>query len=355
MIELRFHLERDQFTLKVDFSLPEQGVTAIFGPSGCGKTTLLRAMAGLEKDPHGIMKVGHRLWQNQGTFIPTHQRAVGYVFQEPSLFPHLSVRQNLEFAFDRAPKGRRRVGWAETVSLLGVESLLARQPGELSGGERQRVAIARTLLTSPYLLLMDEPLASLDESSKDEILPYLEGLHRELEIPVVYVSHSLDELIRFADHLVLMNSGAVEASGPLYELLTRADLPLVHRPNAEAVVEASVTGHDDDYQLTHLDVPGGQFSVARNALPTGKTVRLRILARDVSLALERPIASSILNILPAQIESLLPEQDARVMVRLRMGSSIILSRITRKSAAMLGLEEGMEVFAQVKSVALLAG
>ncbi len=312
-------------------------------------------MAGLEKDPQGLMKVGGWVWQHRGHFLPVHERAVGYVFQEASLFAHLSVRKNLEYALNRVPRLRRRVGWAEAVTLLGVDSLLEKRTRELSGGERQRVAMARALLTSPQLLLMDEPLASLDEASKGDILPYLAVLHRKLDIPVIYVSHSFDEVIRFADQLVLLREGRVDAVGPIEELLTRVDLPLVHRADAEAVIEAEVIGSDDEYYLTYLSVAGGRVAVARNVLPKGKTVRLRILARDVSLALERPSGSSILNIFPARIESLLAEKDSQMIVRLRLDSNIILSRITRKSAATLGLEVGMEVFAQVKSVALLTG
>lgn len=353
-IEAKFHIDRGKFVLDVELKVPSRGVTAIFGPSGSGKTTLLRLMAGLERDPSGYLSVSGDIWQDGETFLPTHQRALGYVFQEASLFPHLSVRGNLEYGFKRVAQGELQLAFDDAVALLGLQGMLDRPPAGLSGGERQRVAIARTLLTSPRLLLMDEPLASLDAESKSEIIPFLERLHEELKIPMLYVSHAFDEVARLADHLVMMKLGRVEAAGPFIEMMNRPDGPLTQYADEESVIEATVAGHDEDYALTQLDFPGGQFTVARTRLPVGHTVRVRVMARDVSLALERPTGSSVLNILPATVQSVSNDEAGQSTVRLDVGEGVsMLSRITRKSSEALGLEQGKPVFAQVKSVALL--
>ncbi len=353
-IETRFRIDRDDFTLDVDLSIPGQGVTALLGPSGCGKTTLLRAIAGLECCRDGFLKVGNRVWQDARRFVPPHQRPLGYVFQEASLFTHLSVRGNLEYGVKRAPKTGRKVSLDKAIELLGIELLLERRTHQLSGGEKQRVAIARALAVSPEILLMDEPLAGLDPARKQEIIPYLESLHNELDIPVIYVSHSPDEVARLADHLVLLEAGRIKAAGALGDLLTRLDLPLAHGDDAEALVDAVVAGHDDDYDLTHLDFPGGRFTVTRKALPVGHSVRLRVAARDVSLTLEHQSDTSILNIFPATIDEIMPEGSAQVTVRLLAGDVPLLSRVTRKSADLLELAHGKSVYAQAKSVALLS-
>jgi molybdate transport system ATP-binding protein len=297
-IEARFRLEHRDFTLDVDLNVPARGVTMLFGPSGCGKTTLLRAIAGLEHCAGGFLRVGEMVWQEEGLFVPPHRRSLGYVFQEPSLFAHLSVRRNLEYGLRRVPEGERRVSLERAIELLRIGHLLGRRPGQLSGGERQRVAIARALAVSPRLLLMDEPLAALDLMRKQEILPYLESLHRELDIPVLYVSHFPDEVARLGDHLVLMEAGRVRAAGPIAGMLTRLDLPLAQGGDAEALIEVTVAGHDAGYELTYLDFPGGRFTVTRKELPLGERVRLRVVARDVSLTLERQSGTSILNALP---------------------------------------------------------
>jgi molybdate transport system ATP-binding protein len=352
-LEARFRLPRGDFVLDVDLSLPDRGISAVFGPSGSGKTTLLRAVAGLERDPAGRCRVGEEIWQEGARFLPTHRRSLGFVFQEASLFEHLSVRRNLEFGRDRVATHRRRLSLPEVARLLGVERLLERQPQGLSGGERQRVAIARALLTSPSLLLMDEPLASLDRLSKREILPYLERLHDELAMPVLYVTHAADEAARLADHLLLLESGRVRAAGPTGELLTRLDVAGDQGADAEAIVEAIVSEHDDSFQLTNLEFAGGQFSVAGRIDPVGRRVRLRVLARDVSLTLEAQRGTSILNIFPAVVDELVETGLAEVLVRLDVAGVPILARITRKSAAALDIGPGRKVFAQVKAVAVL--
>ncbi len=352
-IEARFHIERHGFVLDVDVAFPARGVTALFGPSGCGKTLLLRAIAGLERDPNGFCRVGDALWQAASRFLPPHRRPLGFVFQEASLFPHLSVRRNLEYGLKRVPVHERRVTLSEAVALLGIERLMTRRPLGLSGGERQRVAIARALLTSPRLLLMDEPLAALDRASKSEILPYLEQLHDELAMPVLYVSHVSDEVARLADHLVLLNAGRVRATGPIGELLTRLDLAREQGAEAEAIIEAKVAGHDETYNLSYLDFAGGRFSVVRNALPIGHSARLRVLARDVSITLQPQTGTSILNIFPAIIDKLTEEGPAQTLLRLDIAGLPVLARITRKSASALALTPGKQVYAQVKAVALL--
>ena len=227
-IEARFDIDRGDFRLDVDLSIPARGITALFGPSGCGKTTLLRAIAGLERVPGGHLGMAGETWQDDGLFVPTHKRPIGYIFQEASLFSHIDVRGNLEYGTRRMRDGQDRVSLEEAVDLLGIGHLLDRRPHTLSGGERQRVAIARALAVSPRLLLMDEPLASLDLERKQEILPYLESLHRTLEIPVIYVSHEPDEVARLADHMVLLEAGRVIASGTVHDMFTRLDLPLAN-------------------------------------------------------------------------------------------------------------------------------
>jgi molybdate transport system ATP-binding protein len=276
------------------------------------------------------------------------------VFQEANLFPHLTVRGNLEYGYKRLPVAARRLAFKQVVNLLGIESLLSRRAHHLSGGERQRVAIARALLTSPRLLLMDEPLAALDMNSKAEIYPFLERLHDELAIPILYVSHSPDEVARLADQLALMEKGRIRAAGPIADMLTRSDLPLAHESEAESIIEAKVVGHDDAYHLTLLEFEAGQFTVPRKELTEGQVVRLRVLARDVSLTLVKQTNTSILNIFPARVVELVEENPAQMTVRLDAAGVSILSRITRKSAQALELAPGKQVYVQVKTVALLA-
>ena len=352
-LEARFSLQRGDFQLDTRLEAPASGVTAIFGTSGSGKTTLLRMIAGLEPDPSGYLRVGDVVWQDGSVLTPTHEREIGYVFQEPSLFEHLSVRGNLEYPLRRVPEIEQRVSFEDTIDLLGVRALLDRHGEDLSGGERQRVAIARALLASPRLLLLDEPLAGLDDEAKRDILPYLERVVAELDIPALYVSHSADEVARFADHLALLENGRIVAAGPVDEMLTRLDLPLSQADDAKAIVEARVVEHDEAFHLTHLEFPGGRIAIARNDLDTGRQVRLRILARDVSLTLEHQSETSILNILPVVVDELVEQNAAQVLVRLSANGVPLLARITRKSTAALDVTPGQRLWAQVKTVALL--
>lgn len=352
-LEARFCIARGSFLLDVDLKLPSRGITAFLGPSGSGKTTLLRAIAGLEKDPNGRLTVAGEVWQDAARYLPTHRRCLGYVFQEASLLPHLTVRRNLEYGYRRVPMAARQVDFEDAVALLDIGALLGRRAAELSGGERQRVAITRALLTSPRLLLMDEPLAALDEEARQGILPRLEHLYEELQIPVLYVSHARDEVARLADHLALLEAGCLRAAGQTADILTRADLPLARGQDAEAMIEAEVAGSDEAYHLTFIDFSGGRITATGAAPPVGSRVRVRVLARDVSLVLSPPVGTSILNVFPARVDGILETGGAQVTVRLDVGGTTLLSRITRKSTVALGLRDGKQVFAQVKSVALL--
>lgn len=354
-IKAQFRLQRDSFTLDAAFEAPMRGVTALFGHSGSGKTTLLRCIAGLERAP-GSLQVNDSIWQDAQTFMPVHLRPLAYVFQEASLFPHLSVRANLEYGYKRIAPELRKVKPEQVIEWLGLSHLVDRRDANsLSGGERQRVAIGRALLVSPEILLMDEPLSALDTRSKQEILPYLERLHRELDIPVLYVSHAMDEVTRLADHLVLMEGGKVIASGTLQDTLTRLDLPTAHFDDASVVIEAIVAQHDEKYHLSRLDFVGGELWVGKVAQPFGSDVRARVLARDVSIATQAPHGSSINNILNARIDEIRDEGPDKVLVRMQIGEKqMLLSRITRRSRDTLGLTPGLFVCAQVKSVALMS-
>ncbi|AZZ45980.1 molybdenum ABC transporter ATP-binding protein [Pseudomonadaceae bacterium SI-3] len=355
-IHAQLRLAHPGFALDVDVKLPGRGVSALFGPSGSGKTSCLRCIAGLERSSTGTLVVNGDCWQDSSRqwFVPPHQRPIGYVFQDANLFAHLSVKGNLEFGMKRVPSQDRRVVWNKAVELLGIEHLLDRIPERLSGGERQRVGIARALLTSPRLLLMDEPLAALDVKRKQEILPYLERLHDELEIPLLYVSHAPDEVARLADHLVLLDEGQVVAQGPLHETLARLDLPTAFGEDAGVVIESEIAGHDTDYHLTRLTFQGGEVLVAQRSESVGHRLRFRVHARDVSLTLERAEGTSISNLLPVRVaEVVTADTPAHVLVRLDAQGTPLLARITRRSADQLGVTEGKALWAQIKTVALL--
>ncbi|MDO9030114.1 MAG: molybdenum ABC transporter ATP-binding protein [Hydrogenophaga sp.] len=358
-LTLQTRLARGAFTLDLDLTLPGRGLTALFGASGSGKTTCLRVLAGLEPAASGRLSVGGELWQDsaRGLFVPPHQRALGYVFQEASLFDHLSVQDNIRFGYRRTPAAQRRYGWDHGLELLGIGHLLQRTPHELSGGERQRVAMARALATSPRVLLMDEPLAALDAPRKAEILPWLEQLHQKLDIPVVYVTHSADEVARLADHLVLLEQGRVMAQGPVLELMTRTDLPLAHGDSAGALVEAVTCGLQSDSDLCELRFDGGTLLLPQTRatpLPDRTPVRVRIQARDVSLSLVQPEQTSVLNCLPATVADVSEDGPGQVLVGLRLGQETrLLSRISRLSCERLGIAPGLPVYAQIKGVAMV--
>ncbi|MCB1773618.1 MAG: molybdenum ABC transporter ATP-binding protein [Gammaproteobacteria bacterium] len=353
-IEVTFRLTRPGgFCLDVAFDSPGRGVTALFGPSGCGKTTVLRCVAGLQR-ASGLCRINDQTWQDDTRWLPSHHRPIGYVFQEASLFPHLNVLRNLRYGYRRIAAAARRITLDDVVDLLGIGSLLNRPVQRLSGGERQRIAIARALLTSPRLLLMDEPLSALDRQAKDAILPYLERLHNELDMPVLYVSHDPDEVARLADRMVLLEAGRVRASGPTDGVMTSLKLPLSGFDNASAIIDGTVSAHDDTYDLTTINCGGHRFLVPRADLPAGRRVRVQIHARDVSLAMNVHQDSSISNIVPAVVIDTRDENRAQMLVQLRLqDGQKLLARITRRSGVALGVREGVLLYAQVKGVALI--
>lgn len=369
----------DDFVLDVDLALPAKGVTVLYGQSGSGKTTLLRCLAGLVHAPGGVLSVDGDQWQGDEVFVPTHKRPIGYVFQEPSLFEHLTVEGNLSYAqkrVDLAGASGSVLSSKEVIALLGIENLMQRKPNQLSGGEKQRVAIARALFSQPELLLMDEPLASLDTQRKREILPYLEKLRLELKIPIVYVTHSIDELSRLADWVVVLDQGRVVANGSLADVLTALDSPM-QLDYAGVVLETTILSREAQWDLMRVSFIGGELLLADNGRADGETLRVRVDARDVSLTLSQHTDTSILNALPATVIEISAclSQDA-VLVKLGLGhqstaaldeskamdeqskasrdsNEMLLSRITRRSAEHLALAVGSQVWAQIKSVAVL--
>lgn len=352
-IHARFRLDWPGFTLDVDLQLPATGVTALFGHSGSGKTTLLRCIAGLERAQVGRLTINGDIWQDGSHWLPTHKRPLGYVFQEASLFAHLSVMGNLRYGMKRV-KDTQRVSLEQAIELLGIGHLLDRKPDLLSGGERQRVAIARALAVSPRLLLMDEPLAALDLKRKREILPYLERLHDELAIPIIYVSHSPDEVARLADYIVAMEGGRSLAQGPLAETLTRTDLPIRIGEDTCAIVEATIGAVDNEWHLTRVDFPGGSLWFRDPGLAVGRRVRVRVLARDVSLSRQPPQQSSIQNVLPGRVDAVgEDEHPGLAIVRIRLGKTRLVARLTKRAVANLNLAPDQEIWILVKSVALM--
>lgn len=349
----RFIIDWPGFSLDLELDIPGRGVTAIFGQSGSGKTTLLRCIAGLERASVGTLAFKGELWQDENTFLPTHKRPIGFVFQESSLFPHLSVMENLRYGQKRS-RVEHKVSLDQAIELLGIGHILERKPERLSGGERQRVAIARALAVSPRVLLMDEPLAALDLVRKQEILPYLERLHDELEIPLLYVTHSPDEMARLADYLVAMDSGRIVASGPLAGTLARLDLPVRFGEDREVVLEGVVGERDGEWHLSRVDFKGGSLWTRDRGIPEGRRVRLRVPVGGVSLSLKHQDETSILNILHGVVEEIaMDEHPGLTLVRVRVGEALFLARVTRRSVAALGLEQGKAVWVQVKSVAVI--
>jgi molybdate transport system ATP-binding protein len=342
------------FALQVAHVFDGQGITAIFGPSGCGKSTLLRVIAGFERGAKGRVAYGAELWQQGHRFVPPHLRGVGHVFQDARLFPHLNVRGNLDYAHRRAGGEPARYSFDDVVQVLDLAPLFARTTADLSGGERQRVAIGRTLLARPRLLLMDEPLAALDTRRKAEILPYIARLPAAFGLPVLYVTHALEEVTQICDRIVALAAGRVVASGGVVETLQRLDLGDVQGQfEAGAVLTGHVGAQDRALHLTRVDLGGGRvLEVPEIGLAPGAEVRLRVRARDVSLALARVEGLSIRNQLPAQVRAILPEAEtAFAEVLLDLGPQQLRARVTRAAVLALALVEGQDVVALVKSVA----
>jgi len=354
MLEVDIEHRLGAFELDIHFR-SGRGLTALFGRSGAGKTSVVNVIAGLVRPQRGrILVDGSMLIDTErGIRAPAHRRRVGYVFQEDRLFPHLTVRQNLLFGRWFSPGFTRAARLDDVVDLLGIGALLERRPGRLSGGEKQRIAIGRALLASPRLLLMDEPLASLDARRKEEIIPYIERLRDQAGVPIVYVSHAVAEVTRLASTIVLISEGRVRAVGPLQEVLGRAELyPMAGRFEAGAVLAARVTAHDTCWGLTELTGAFGKLTVPRLRAPVGTTLRVRIRARDVILAATPPTGISALNILAGRVETVVPIEEAALEVQLRLGEERLLARVTRRSGTRLGLVPGREIFAVVKTVAI---
>jgi molybdate transport system ATP-binding protein len=340
--------------LDVDTVIPTTGVTAIFGHSGSGKTSLLRCIAGLEKAEKGQLMVNDTCWQDADTFLPTHKRPIGYVFQEASLFPHLSGQKNLNYAIKRADQKVSPEFYQRVIEVMGIESILKRYPSQLSGGERQRIAIARALLIQPRLLLMDEPLAALDHQRKQEILPYLERLNKSFDIPILYVSHSMDEVARLADHILVLDKGKVVAEGELTEVFSRIDLPQRLAEESGVILHGNVIEKDEQWQLMRIAFAEGHIWLPDSGEVLEQAVRIRVLAKDVSLALSNHEDSSIVNRIPVTVNDIKSDQDkAMSLVRLTMGSEYLVAKLTQRSVHHLNLTIGLKVWAQIKSVAIV--
>lgn len=353
MLELRLHHAYPDFHLQAEFTAPARGVTAVFGPSGCGKTTLLACVAGLLRPDAGFVSLDGRVLLDRAhkIFVPAERRRCGVVFQDSRLFPHLSVEGNLRYGQRRAPDGAGPE-FAEVVDLLGIGALLRRRPGALSGGERQRVALGRALLSRPRLLLLDEPLAALDHERRAEVLPFLARVRERFAVPMLYVTHALDEVDRLADWMVLMQGGRVLAAGSLEEVSLRTDLPLAARRDAGAVLACTVLAHDGDRGLTQLGFAGGALAVPLQTLREGTALHVRVRARDVAVATTRPEGLSVHNVLPATLAAIEPGGAHQAMLRLQLGESVLLARVTRDTVTRLGLGPGQNVWALVKSVSL---
>ena len=354
-LALKVQCRGDQgFELAVDCQVPDRGVTAIYGPSGSGKSTLLDCIAGLRQaDGDSEIRFRNQHWQDADGSLPPWQRRIGYVFQDARLFQHLDVAGNLNYAQQRAtakPPATRD----SLVAWLELDTLLQQMPASLSAGQKQRVAIARALLSAPQLLLLDEPLANLDHQASARCLAYLQHLAAELDLPMLYVSHDIEEVSQLADYLLLLDNGKVSDQGSMLDLCSRLDSRLSHEEQAAAIVLGTVSGHDPEFGLSHITVEDQLLQVNHLEQPVGTTRRVRIPARDVSIARSRPEDSSILNILPVTVAEIENCSGARLLLRLALGSQFLLARITRKSAQRLDIKPGDDLFAQIKSAALLS-
>ena len=353
---IRLELTREDFALDVDLALPGQGISVLFGPSGSGKTTLLRCVAGLEPPARGLVRIGGETWLDAaaGIDLPTWRRELGYVFQEASLFEHLDVRRNLQYGLRRAAPTAGTDALARAIALLGIGHLLDREVATLSGGERQRVAIARALATQPRLLLLDEPLAALDFARRQDILPWLEKMRDELSLPMLYVTHSADEVARLADHLVLLDAGRAAAAGPVVEVLSAIETPVAVGEDLGTLILARIVERDDAWNLVRAEFDQGDFWIGDQGAPLGRSVRLRVLARDVSLQLGEPAQTSVQNHLRCMVDVIADApHPSQAIVRLRCGSEQLLARVTRRAVHSLGLAPGRQVWALIKAVAII--
>jgi molybdate transport system ATP-binding protein len=353
MIDIQIELQNASFHLEANFSVAETGVTGIFGPSGSGKTSLLRVIAGLEPQALGLVQIGKAVWQDETSYLPIAQRQMGMVFQEPSLFQHLNVAENLRYGMNRTKRTSQSIEFSSMCGLLDLEILLERNPQTLSGGEKQRVAIARALLASPQLLLLDEPLSALDQSARGKLMTYLEKVFQILDIPVFYVSHSSEEIARLADNLILMDSGQVSAFGPIDDVLSRIDNPLIELDEAFSVLECEVKAHDLPHLTTIQSVGGKILHIPEIQRAITSKLRLQIRARDVSLCLTEPSNTSILNIIEAKVAEISQVKQGARTIKLDIAGENLMAKVSDYSSTQLNLHSGQEVFAQIKSVALV--
>lgn len=345
-------LQRADFMVEAKFSVPEKGVLGIFGHSGSGKTTLLRCVAGLEKDVQGSIEVNNQTWLGGRCNLSSRQRNIGYVFQDSRLFPHLTVGENLQYGVRRNLRNVETVDRDYLLELLNIGHLLNRMPSQLSGGETQRVAIGRALLKKPQILLLDEPLSSLDWSRKQEILPFLGKLHEELSIPMLYVSHSLDEVSFLCDQILLMEQGRVRFKGNIQDALVSPRSPLSTAENAAAVLEGNVSKQEKEFQMSTVHTSHGNAIQVPGVLPIGQQVRLRMRASDISLSKTAASDSSILNILEGVIAEVVEQQQSHVLLQVDVKQDILLVRLTKKSYQLLGLDLQQKVFVQIKAVSI---
>lgn len=344
----------DGFELNAHLAIPGSGITALYGPSGCGKSTLLDCIAGLrEPEPGSTVRIGDTLWETGKAATPAWERELGYVFQDARLFEHLTVRGNLEYAIKRRKTQPNAATLEEVSGVLQLAPLLSRMPQTLSAGQKQRVAVARALLRSPVMLLMDEPMANLDHAARQTIMPALQAIASQWRIPILFVSHDIEEVSQLADYLVLMEHGEVTEHGAALELASKLDTRLSHEEQAAAIVLGEVAAQDDIFSLTHIATEEHILYVSQLTLPIGAKCRVRIPARDISLCRTRPPDSSILNILNVTVTEIEQTTAPRLLLRLALGSQYLLARITRKSLVDLNLTVGDEIYAQIKSVALL--
>ena len=354
----KLKLQRENFTIDVDFNIPKKGVLGIFGHSGSGKTTVLRCLAGLEEKAQGQITFNKQIWLNDRQQLTTQQRHLGYIFQESRLFPHMTVAANLDYGQQRNPtpanshKLSASINKKQLLDLLNIHHLLTRHPAKLSGGEKRRVSIARALLKNPQLLLMDEPLAALDEKHKQEILPFLQCLHDETNIPIIYVSHSLEEVSQLCDQMVVMEQGEILFKGGLHETLVSPLSPLSTADNAAAIVEAKVIRHDNQFKLSTVETQSGNQLQIQGLIDINTAVRLRIQANNVSLCKTQATDSSILNTLQGTITHILEETESSILLQISSGKDILLSRISQKSYQTLQLAPQQSIFMQIKTMAI---
>ena len=352
LLKAAFKVNYPDFNFEVDIQLPASGITVVFGPSGSGKTTLLRCFAGLEKQ--GKMEIAGQVWQDENLFIPLSQREIGIVFQESRLFPHLKVSENLLYGYKRTPVSSRRLHLDEIVGVFSLENLLERKIDKLSGGEKQRVALGRALLTSPKLLLMDEPLAALDTLRKKEVIPFIKKIRKELSIPIIYVTHSINEVLQLVDTMVILRDGKVVDYGPVGKVFSQISLSnTIDEEHLGAVLDTTVLEHDTEFGITLLDCKGQELSVPIQDISPGQGLRIHIHSKDVSLASQPPEGlTSTLNILKTKVKRIVAKAGYSVDIELDAGQPL-LATITQKSLYNMNLSEGQSIYASIKAIRMV--